>query len=73
MTTIAKSNAILQVLASVFAKRTQPVAHRPLHTAKPENDRTRWMFVAEMMVQNSEAFTSEMDVQGMMHCFPNRF
>ena len=33
----------------------------------------RRQFVQDMLTRNPDAFSNELDVQHMMHCFPGRF
>ncbi|GEM_PF-2006634 len=50
-------------------------AHDPAHHAEgaPETDRDRRDFMLTMMEDHPHAFTSEADVQCMMHLYPGRF
>ena len=45
--------------------------------AIPQDDsdatRDRMGFIGERLLENSNAFASDIDVQGMMHLFPDRF
>jgi hypothetical protein len=45
----------------------------PAPDASPEDARSRRQFVHEMLTRNSAAFSSELDVQGMMHFYSERF
>ncbi|KPQ17151.1 MAG: hypothetical protein HLUCCO18_05940 [Rhodobacteraceae bacterium HLUCCO18] len=47
----------------------------PVHNVKdaPQTDRDRRDFMLTMMEDHPHAFTSEADVQCMMHLYPGRF
>jgi hypothetical protein len=45
----------------------------PAPNASPEDARLRRQFLHEMLTRNSAAFSSELDVQGMMYLHAGRF
>ena len=56
-------------LLSRPAVRKTTVATEPPH----EEERSRRDFVRDMILRSPEAFSSDLDVQGMMYMYPGRF
>ncbi len=63
------------VAAPLVGRPRRTGAGRPAATPMPdaEDARSRRAFVEEMLDRNALAFSSELDVQAMMHVYPARF
>ena len=59
------ADAVHRVRSVIARRRETPVG--------PEDDCHRRQFIQDMLTRNPDAFSSELDVQHMMHCFPGRF
>jgi hypothetical protein len=64
---------IFDRLALPTWRRNVTCKRGPAPDASPEDTRSRRQFVHEMLTRHSAAFSSELDVQGMMHFYSARF
>ena len=46
---------------------------RPIADVSPENARSRREFIRDMLTSNPDAFSSDLDVQGLMYLYSGRF
>ncbi|MBI1416232.1 MAG: hypothetical protein GC146_03330 [Limimaricola sp.] len=53
-----------------FRGRTR---HHTAHLSPVDGTRSRRDFVHDMLTRNAEAFSSDLDIQQVMLCFPDRF
>lgn len=73
MNTLPVSPSFLQRLQYALSDWTKPAAVQPLAPEAGDDTRDRMSFIADMMQGNGNAFASDIDVQGMMNLYPDRF
>lgn len=60
-------------IAAVLDRLRRPRRADPVAEGAQDDARARRDFVNEMVGRNPDAFSSELDIQHMMHLFPGRF
>jgi hypothetical protein len=73
MTTLTHSYWRPTAFLQVLSRRSVSRERRPDTGASPEESRARREFVQDMLTRNPDAFTSDLDVQSMMLCYPDRY
>lgn len=62
---------VIHLAASVFSRLVKP--RRPTIEMEPDDTRDRRDFLPELMDGHPDGFSSELDVQCMMHLYPGRY